>query len=121
MSLLVAIASAQEPAGWPAGAGLDLVRGFVGLVVVFGLLAAFVWAVRRGSLLRPTRLRGSDVRVETAVPLGERRSLVVVAVDGRRLLLGLTPMQVTLVAELRAAAPAFGEMLDQSVRPGASS
>jgi len=96
-------------------------RALGATALVLGLLLLLAWAVRRGSLLRPTRLRGSDVRVETAVPLGERRSLVVVAVDGRRLLLGLTPMQVTLVAELRAAAPAFGEMLDQSVRPGASS
>lgn len=121
MSLLVAIASAQDPGGWPTGAGLDLVRGFVALAVVFGLLAAFVWAVRRGTFARAARPRGSDVRVETAVPLGERRSLVVVAVEGRRLLLGLTPMQVTLVAELRGAPPAFGDMLDQSVRPGATS
>ena len=34
------------------------------------------------------------------MPLGERRSLMVVAVEGRRLLLGLTPMQVSLVTEL---------------------
>jgi flagellar biogenesis protein FliO len=33
--------------------------------------------------------------VETAVPLGERRSLVIVSVEGRRILLGLTPGQIS--------------------------
>ncbi len=34
------------------------------------------------------------------MPLGERRSLVIVAVEGRRLLLGLTPTQISMVTEL---------------------
>jgi flagellar biogenesis protein FliO len=51
----------------------------------------------------------SLVKVEGAVPLGERRSLMIVSVEGRRLLLGLTPMQVSLVTELSAAPPASGD------------
>jgi flagellar biogenesis protein FliO len=43
--------------------------------------------------------------VETALPLGERRSLVIVAVEGRRLLLGLTPSSVSFVAELVPGQP----------------
>ena len=39
------------------------------------------------------------------MPLGERRSLMVVAIEGRRLLLGLTPMQVSLVTELTPPSP----------------
>jgi flagellar biogenesis protein FliO len=38
------------------------------------------------------------------VALGERRSLVIVSVEGRRLLLGLTPTSMSLVAELPSAA-----------------
>jgi flagellar protein FliO/FliZ len=75
------------------------------VVVVLGLVAGFAWLLRRGAFgaLRP----GSrSVTVETAVPLGERRSLVIVAVEGRRLLLGLTPGQISMVTELGAAAPA---------------
>ena len=34
------------------------------------------------------------------MPLGERRSLVIVSVEGRRLLLGLTPGQISMVTEL---------------------
>jgi flagellar biogenesis protein FliO len=48
--------------------------------------------------------------IESATPLGERRSLVIVKVEGRRLLLGLTPMNVSLVTEL---APALSEVEGQ--------
>jgi flagellar biogenesis protein FliO len=43
--------------------------------------------------------------VETAVALGERRSLVIVSVEGRRLLLGLTPTTMQLVTELQTPPP----------------
>jgi flagellar biosynthetic protein FliO len=112
MIWLVAIGGAPEAAPWPAD-GLGAVRGFIALLVVFGLLGLFVWLARRGSL-GPVglRRRPGGISVETAVPLGERRSLAVVAVEGRRLLLGLTPAQVTLVAELSPKPPTFAESLD---------
>jgi flagellar biosynthetic protein FliO len=83
---------------------------------VLGLLGVLAWMARRGSLkLGPGRGR-SPVSVETAVSLGERRSLVIVTVEGRRLLLGLTPMNVSLVTELGAAPPpSFDETLTQKV------
>jgi len=95
---------AQAPAGeWqPDGSGA--LRGILSLVLVLGLIALLAWLLRRGSLgvlgLTPGRARG-PVAVEAAVPLGERRSLMVVSVEGRRLLLGLTPSHVSLVTELQ--------------------
>jgi flagellar protein FliO/FliZ len=79
-------------------------QSFFAVLVVLGLVAGLAWLVRRGAF---GALRGGTraITVETAVPLGERRSLVVVAVEGRRLLLGLTPGQISLVTELSAAAP----------------
>ena len=47
--------------------------------------------MRRSRRLRRAR---PPIVVETAVALGERRSLVVVTVEGRRLLLGLAPDSV---------------------------
>ena len=73
---------------------------------MLGLLGTLAWMLRRGTLVLPGRRAPGAIRVETAVSLGERRSLVVVAVEGRRLLLGLTPMQVSVVTELAAAAAA---------------
>ena len=53
----------------------------------------------------PHRRLGSrtSIVVETAVSLGERRSLVIVAVEGRRLLLGLATGGVSLLADLAPA------------------
>jgi flagellar biosynthetic protein FliO len=79
-------------------------RAIVSLIAVIGLLAAFVWALRRGTLtLTRINPRGNMV-IETAMSLGERRSLAIVRVDGRRLLIGLTPSQVSMLTDLPAAA-----------------
>jgi flagellar biogenesis protein FliO len=53
--------------------------------------------------------------VETAIPLGERRSLVIVSVEGRRLLLGLTTTNISLVTELRAVGLAVNDLSGSQV------
>jgi len=79
----------------------SLGRVLFALVVVLGLLAGVAWMLKRGVLAR----RGTGaLGIETALPLGDRRSLVVVTVEGRRLLLGLAPNNVSLVTELGPAA-----------------
>lgn len=82
------------------------------VVIAITLLAALAWGLRRSAAVRRRNL---PISVETAVPLGERRSLVIVAVEGRRLLLGLTPSQVTLVTELRHP---FRDTLDDTIEAG---
>jgi flagellar protein FliO/FliZ len=90
---------ATETAGLADG---ELWRSLLAIVVVFGLLGGLAWAARRGRLGFFSR-QPAHVRVEATVPLGERRSLMVVTIEGRRLLLGLTPMHVSLVTELGSA------------------
>lgn len=70
-------------------------------LIVLALVVGISWLVRRGPLAR-LAASGKPVAVETAIPLGERRSLVIVTVEGRRLLLGLTSTSISLVAELRS-------------------
>jgi flagellar biosynthetic protein FliO len=88
--------------------GLGL-QSFTAVLIVLGLVAALAWLARRGAFqgLRPG---SKSMSIETAMPLGERRSLVIVAVEGRRLLLGLTPTSVSMVAELTT--PNFEQQLD---------
>ena len=88
-------------------------QSFFAVVIVLGLVAALAWLVRRGAF-GAIRARGRAVVVETAVPLGDRRSLVIVAVEGRRLLLGMTPAQISMVAELGPAPASFEQQLDKS-------
>ena len=82
---------------------------FVATLLVLGLVAALAWLVRRGPLAR-LAAKGRPVSVESAIPLGDRRSLVIVSVEGRRLLLGMTQTSISLVTELRAGTtdPASG-------------
>lgn len=81
-------------------------RALVTMIVVLAVLAAVAWWLRQ----RVGAVAGAraTLSVESAISLGERRSLVIVTVEDRRLLLGLTPSQVSLVAELR---PGFSAQL----------
>jgi flagellar protein FliO/FliZ len=81
------------------------------LAVVLALLGGAAWLLRRGVIAR----RGNGaLGVESALALGERRSLLVVTVEGRRLLLGLAPNHVSLVTEL-GPAPSFEAVVDRAV------
>jgi flagellar protein FliO/FliZ len=87
------------------------IRSLAAVAVVLALVALFAWLLRRG-VFGPLGRRGASVvTVETAVPLGERRSLVVVAVEGRRLLIGLAPGQVSMLTELQAGPASFAGAL----------
>jgi flagellar biogenesis protein FliO len=114
MTAALTVAMGQSPA-WSGGEVSSAVRGILATAAVLGLLGVLAWLVRRGTIrLGPARGR-QVVTVETAVSLGERRSLVVVSVEGRRLLLGLTPVQVGLVTELAPPPVAPAASFEQSL------
>jgi flagellar biosynthetic protein FliO len=105
-----------EPLPSPAGN----LRAIAGLVIVLGLLFTLAWLARKGKLRLPGARDRALIAVESAVPLGERRSLMVVSVEGRRLLLGVTPAQVSFVTELSATPPAaFQTAVDRHAAPPA--
>ena len=101
---------------WPS-ASADGWRALVSVAIVLGLVGLFAWLVRRGSLRIGGQGRKGALAVEASVPLGERRSLMIVSLEGRRLLLGLTPVQVSLVAELKAAEAGFESVLTREIGP----
>ena len=96
---------------WTPDPSGSTMQAFAVLVAVVAILGFWVWLMRRGTFGRGTH---GAVTIETAVPLGDRRSLVIVSVEGRRLLLGLTPANVSLVTQLDASATAseFSGALD---------
>ena len=67
------------------------------LGVVLLLLGAVAWLLRRGVM---GRRAANGLNVESVLALGERRSLAIVSVEDRRLLVGLAPNNVSLVTEL---------------------
>lgn len=89
----------------------------IGLVLL--LLFGAAWLIRRGSfgLGLLNKPRAITFSVETAFSLGERRSLAVVSVEGRRLLLGLTPANISLITELPRTAAGFDSTLERHLSP----
>lgn len=122
MFFLAQVAAQPQTLPSPGLGGGELARGLFAVFLVFGLLGLLAWLARRGSLAGLagfTRSGKGPIQIETTVPLGDRRSLAIVAVDGRRLLLGMTPMQISLVTELRAAEP-FDQALARATSSGSS-
>jgi flagellar protein FliO/FliZ len=98
-------------------AGPDLVpsvwRTLGATLVVLALLAGLAWALKRQqSVLRRT---GKGMGVESGLSLGERRSLAIVTVEGRRLLLGLAPNHVSLITELQPL-PSFEQAVETATQ-----
>jgi flagellar biogenesis protein FliO len=79
---------------------LVTLRTVVSLGAVLALLAVFVWALRRGSLKLSSFAPRGAIAIETAMALGDRRSLAIVGVEGRRLLIGLTPTTISVLTDL---------------------
>lgn len=94
----------------PAALAVSGLRSFLALGAVAALLALAVWGLGRVAQSRRGR---QPINVESAVTLGDKRSLVIVSVEGRRLLVGLAPGSVSLVTELRAP---FDDTLAESLR-----
>lgn len=81
------------------------------LVFVLLLIVALAWLVRR---LPMGKFRAANMQAETGLRLGTRERLVIVRVDGRRLLLGVTPGGIGLIAELERED--FAGMLQEAIR-----
>lgn len=80
-----------------------LLRMFLALGIVLGLIFGSVWLARRvGPLRRMVGGRGAGFPLEVVgqTHLAPRRSVYAVRAAGRTLLLGVTPTQVSLLTEV---------------------
>jgi len=113
MMPFVAVMQAAEAVTDPASLGSLGLRSLSALGIVGALLAATVWGLRRATEAR----RGRPLlSVESALSLGDKRSLVIVVVEGRRLLVGVAPHGISLVTELHAS---FNDTLTRTLDPAA--
>lgn len=111
---MIALASWAQVEPLPDPVGLEWWRALLAMLFVAALLGALVVLARRGAFGNFARSKHAAMTVETVLPLGERRSLMIVAVEGRRLLLGASPVGVSLVTEL-GPRHAFDETLARTV------
>ena len=114
-SMLFLVAQSQpQTEAWPLPDPVgSSIRGLVAVLLVMAVMAAAVWVFRRGMPRWTGAGQTSPVQIQTAVSLGDRRSLVLVSVEGRRLLLGVTPSQVTLVTSLQDTPGSFDQALER--------
>lgn len=84
----------------PSMAGLFL-RTLGALLFLVGLIAAAGWALRYFGLINfgKAQLEAAGLKVVNTLPLGERRSLMIVKFGERILLIGATPQGLSLLAE----------------------
>lgn len=80
-----------------------MAQSLIALCIVIAVLFALVWLLRRFNLAGPGSAHGMSV--QQGISVGPKERAVVIQVDGRRLLLGVAPGQVTLLKELDAVAP----------------
>lgn len=84
--------AAETPPPAPALlAGSGVTQMLLGLVLVLGLMAAAVWLLRRYT---PLQRGEGGLKIVAGLTLGARERLVLVEVEGTRLLLGVAPGRV---------------------------
>ena len=88
---------------------LMTLRTVLSLAAVIALLAGLVWALRRGSLRLSALAPRGTITIETATAIGDRRQLAIVTVEGRRVLVGMTPTSISFITDLGARPVADGD------------
>ncbi|HEX7387896.1 MAG TPA: flagellar biosynthetic protein FliO [Castellaniella sp.] len=95
-----------------AGQTLQVV---LSLLFVVGLLLAAAWVARRNGWVRQ-RLGRANLKVLGTLSLGARSSVAIIQVEDSRLVVGITPQQITLLQTLPAQSQAnFSESLNKAV------
>jgi flagellar protein FliO/FliZ len=70
------------------------------LFLVIALLWAGVWFLKKRGGIQKLGILTKDLRVESRMALGPKKALIVVRFLNKRLLLGVTDQQITLLTEL---------------------
>ncbi len=103
-----------------SGTGFSFLRVVGGLGLVLSLIVLGTFGIRKFALqYLVKRTPERNLKVIETLPMGERRSIAVIEIDERRLLIGNTPNQITLLAALSESPSLRGEQ--ESATPGADS
>lgn len=93
-SVSAAIAALGSPLEGPS-----LVQVVAALAVVIGAIAVVAWIYRRMTGVRTGSARGADIRVVSRAQVDRKSLILLVEVDGRRILVGATPQSLSPLSE----------------------
>jgi len=85
----------------PVEGWMPIVKMFSALFIVLGILGFLTYVVKRYYPgIKGAKSSGPTVRVLQTVYLGSKRSIAVIGVENKRLIVGMTPSSMTLLASL---------------------
>lgn len=93
------------------GSTTTLVSWMVSTLAVVALIFVLAWLLKKTRLVR--RIAGGRIQVVSQVGLGPKERVVEIEVDGRSILLGVTPSAVNYLCELNLPASFSGELKAQ--------
>ena len=100
----------------------SLLQWLVSCFLVIGLILLLAWLLKKSRLV--PALAQNQLRVISALPLGNREKLLVVKVGEQQVLLGMTPTNINLLCQLEtplaepAATMPFAAQLAKLMKPG---
>ena len=100
----------------------SLLQWLVSCFLVIGLILLLAWLLKKSRLV--PALAQNQLRVISALPLGNREKLLVVKVGEQQVLLGMTPTNINLLCQLEtplaepAATMPFASQLANLMKPG---
>lgn len=80
-----------------------VIQYLLSFALVVGLLLGLLWAIKRLQLTPAFARREQRLRVVETLAVGARMKIALVRCDGRELLVGVTPSQITPLGTWRAA------------------
>ena len=80
-----------------------VVQYLLSFALVVGLLVGLLWALKRLQLSPTFTRRDQRLRVVETLSLGARSKIALVRCDGREVIVGITPAQITPLGTWRAA------------------
>ena len=100
----------------------SLLQWLVSCFLVIGLILLLAWLLKKSRLV--PALAQNQLRVISALPLGNREKLLVVKVGEQQVLLGMTPTNINLLCQLETplaepvATMPFAAQLAKLMKPG---
>jgi flagellar protein FliO/FliZ len=95
---------------------MEALRIIGSLIVVFGLMGALLWGLRRMQMKMGPAVPGRRLQVVESVGVGPRQRIALVRVEGHEVLVGLSPGQMTALGQWPLT-PATGDGAAPAAEP----